>query len=317
MSNLDMAALEIESQSLAKKNGNNDYLENFVKFPDGNGFVVVRILPPAEAGMFNRQKSPLYQGTRIHRVNNKSLHCLKVKDGKRWAGDCPICQYYNWLYQEADKNPADANRLRAMAKSIKPIERYYYNVIVRKVVDDNGNVHENVGPKILSVGQTLHSMIVTYIMGNKEMQIEGLGNITHTATGRDFKIVKTMRASGDETFPNYDKSLILDPSPLGSPDQIKLWMSSLFDLEALRAIKPAEDMKLELKRHLGLIPDEKSNFDPSEYQAGSVVQAGHRSEAVVSQSVVSTATNTQPALNEVENAVSGLEDDEFLDMLRK
>jgi len=307
---LDLASLKAENSRLKEGNagGGSDFLENFVKFPEGNGVVVVRLLGPAASGLFDREDSPFFQATRTHRVNGKSLHCLKSleKSGK-FTGECPICRYYNWLWQESEKKgPEEAAKLQAQARAIKPIERYYYNCIVRKEVQENGDVLENVGPKILSVGKTLHKMIITGIVGNEELQEKGYGDVTDINNGRDFKIIKTMRQSGKDSFPNYDTSKFVDPSVLGNPDQVKLWLASLHDIVSLRTLKDPEELKIELKKHLGVIPADEvtaSGFDPSEYSVG-----GHADEPVVHQESVVNAV--------VAAASEAVGDDEFFQNLR-
>lgn len=309
MSGLDLQGLKTEVERLNKEPGvgGNDFLDNFVKFPEQGGVVVIRLLPPALPGMFNRKASSFYQSTRIHRVNGKSIHCLKTLEGTKWDGDCPICDYYNWLWKESErKDPTEANRLQAQARAIKPIERYYYNCIVRKEVDEKGEVRENVGPKILSVGKTLHKKILTSILGDPTMQEEPLGDVTHFQTGRDFKIVKTIRKSGGNDYPNYDTSKFLEPSAL-DPDQARAWMEAIHDLVSLRHVRDSEELKVELKKHLGIIPDtEGTSFDPSEYQvsSGGGVNVQSVSESASEASAAAAAT------------VEGVDDDDFLEKLR-
>lgn len=313
---LDIAELRQESSRLKEgaNVGGNDFLANFVKFPEGNGVVVLRLLGPATTGMFSRDKSPFYQATRIHRVNNKSIHCLKTLSGSKWGGDCPICDYYNWLWKESEKkSPEEALRLQAQARAIKPIERYYYNCIVRKEHNEQTGVTlENVGPKILSVGKTLHKMIIRAIVGSEELQEPALGDVTDIKLGRDFKIIKTMRQSGKDSFPNYDTSKFLDPSPLGTPEQVKTWLEAVHDLVSLRSLHEAEELKLDLKKHLGLIPNDTGSggFDPTEF-----MMAGADEEPVVRNY---EAAAKSPAVTSAV-ATDGSEpvmDDEFFNQLK-
>ena len=291
---LDILGLREENDRLKEGNNSADYLENFVKFPEGNGVVVLRLLGPAPSGMYGREKNPFFQDTRIHRVNNKSLHCLKRLEGNKFTGECPICRQYNWLWQESEKKgPEEAAQLQAQARAIKPIERYYYNCIVRKEVDEKtGEIRENVGPKILSVGKTLHKMIIRAIVGSEELDEKPLGDVTDIKSGRDFKIIKTMRVSGKDSYPNYDTSRFLDASPLGTTEQIDKWQSTLHDLFGLRTIRDPEELKVELKKHLGVIPDDsaatQSGFDPSEYQASHTASVSV-TETPVSESKMETA----------------------------
>jgi hypothetical protein len=301
---LDIQELMQENERLAQQPGAG-FLDNFVRMPEGNGVVVVRLLPPAAKGMFGRAKNPFYQSTRVHKLNGRNYQCLKILEDKRWNGDCPVCRYYNWLWQESDKQaPELADQTQANARAIKPIERYYYNVLVRQQVNSNGEVETNVGPKILSVGKTLHKRIIMAIVGDKELNEPPLGDVTDLKTGRDFKIIKTMRQSGRESYPNYSDSKFLDVSPLGNPDKIKEWLAGMHDLGALResGLLDYESLKHQLKVHLGLEKDGSSDFDPTEFQGDS---ASDDEQPVVV--VKNTATKPKP-----QPAVDTVVDDEIL-----
>jgi len=294
---LDIQELIQENERLNTQPGAG-FLNNFVKMPDGNGVVVVRLLPPAPKGTFNREKPPFYQSTRVHKLNGRNYQCLKQLEDKRWMGDCPVCRYYNWLWQESEKQAPDlAEQTQNNARAIKPIERYYYNVLVRQQVNSNGEVETNVGPKILSVGKTLHKRIITAIVGDKELNEDPLGDVTDLKTGRDFKIIKTMRQSGREAYPNYSDSKFLDVSPLGDPDQVKEWLANLHDLAALRenGLLEYEPLKHQLKVHLGLEKDEDSEFDPTEFQGGSATQEDSGSEVEATVTVTTTTKAEEPA----------------------
>jgi hypothetical protein len=267
MAGLNLNDLKAEHNRLKDEGQRGDFLKNFVKMPEGKGSVTVRLLPPAKAGMFGRDDNPFYQWTRIHRVNGKSLHDPRVMIDGRWVGENPIGEYLRWLWKESEEKDADEQmKMRAWSRAIKPIERYYYNVIVREEADENGVTQKNVGPKILSIGKTLHQIILKGICGDEELGEEGYGDVTDLKAGRDFKIMKTIRRSGDETYPNYDQSRFLDASPCGSPDEVEVWLAELHDLAALRVLKTPEELDHELKVHLGVKQDTDTNFDPTEYQ---------------------------------------------------
>ena len=303
-----MADLMNENERLEEQGGGN-FLDNFVKMPEKAGHVVVRILsraatPVADGG--------LYMPTRIHNVNSKSLHCPRSLQGGKWMGDCPICRYYSWLWKESEKKAPDlAQKDQALARQIKPIERYYYNVIVRSVHNEKtGEVEKNVGPKILSVGKTIHQMIIRAMVGNESIDEKGLGDVTDVKTGRDFKIVKTLRQSGKDVFPNYSDSKFMDVSPAGTPDEVAKWMANLHDIKVLRTIKDGEFLKKQLKIHLGLEKDEvgSDGFDPSEFQKSSA-----------DDDVVVTETKRVAAPAKIEEPVSKdetLVDDDFVRQLK-
>lgn len=316
---LDILSLQEEVNRLKEGNqgGNNDYLNNFVKFPEGAGAVTIRLLGPAAPGMFERQQSPFYKETRLHRVNGKSLHCLKDfdKKNKKYVGSCPICEYYSWLWQESEKqtDPKKKDEMQAKARAIKPVPRYYFNCIVRQERQEDGSVVENVGPKILSIGATIFKKIITGITGDPELDEKGYGDVTDAVTGRDFKIIKTIKKSGDQEYPNYDNSKYLDVSPLGNPEQIKLWLSTLHDLNSMRILKTEDELKVELKKHLGLIKNDAGSggFDPSEYSStSSSEETSIRTTPSVSERTASLPTESTSSV--VDDNI----DDDFLNSLR-
>lgn len=266
--NLNALSNEYKDIKSTESSSGGSFLENFVKMPEGKGSVVLRILPPAPDGMFGRDDNPFFQATRIHKVNGKSLHDPREKVNGKWSGENPIGDYLRWLWKESEQaSPDERDRMQALYRELKPIDRYYYNVIVRSETDDNGNVKKDVGPKILSVGKTVHEAILRGILGDKEMNQPKLGDVTDFKNGRDFKLVKTIRKSGDNTYPNYESSHFLDESPAGDPDQCKQWMENLHDLKSLRVLKPAEELENELMIHLGLKQESSSsNFDPTKFQ---------------------------------------------------
>jgi hypothetical protein len=263
---LDMQELLQESERLEQGQGG-DFQSNVVRMPEKSGFVVVRILPPGRG-------KKLFCATRIHKVNRKNLHCPRVltqnPKGKKYWKDadpkcpCPVCRYNSEIWKEA----ADEDEARERQKQIgvNAYERYYYNVIVRQEVDPKtGEVHKNVGPKILSIGVQLHERIIRAIVGDTKNEEKGLGDITDIKNGRDFKIIKNIRP-GKDSFPEYNESKFLDPSPLGSPDECDLWLNSLHDLAALRVLRPVEEMKLELQKHLGIIEDDDTGFNINDFR---------------------------------------------------
>jgi hypothetical protein len=173
-----------------------------------------------------------------------------------------------WRESEKDGVSADeADAFQTKARSIKPIERYYYNVIVRSQIGSNGETEENVGPKIFSCGKTVHKMIIRAIVGDEELGEAPLGDISDLVEGRDFKLIKRMRKSGSQSYPNYNESKFLEPSPLGTKDSAKEWLSGLHDLSSLRNLKTEDELKHELKMFLGVAQESASGgFDPSEFK---------------------------------------------------
>jgi hypothetical protein len=285
---LDMTQLfeEAERFESEEEGGNNkNFLEKFVIMPEKEGFVVVRLLPPMRGKKF-------YCATRTHRLAKdpknpkvaKNFHCPRElvtgKGGKKYWVDsdpkygCPVCLYTRAIWAEVEvaeggavdtknmKTP-EGRRLHAEYSRIKAIERYYYNCVVRHY-DKKGNLEKSEGPKILSIGKTLHERIVRAAVGDPKAGEKGLGDISDLKTGRDFKIVKKLRPV--TFFPYYDESKFQNPSPLGDKDQIEGWLSSLHDLAALRVLKPVEELDIALQKYTGALPDDDTNFDMSKYR---------------------------------------------------
>ena len=250
---MDLNEIKKEADRINKNN--QSYLDNYVKMPEGTGFVVVRFLPKVKG-------KGLWCSTRIHSINGKNYHCLRnlVTDGSKsvWrpdfsVGDCPICVAYNALWELIKKtdNGSEKAKLEAKARAIKPVERYYWNVIVRSEVDPKTQeVRKNVGPKILSIGKTLHGMVLESIKGNEMMGLEPLGDITDPKKGRDFKIMKkVVKGGGGAEYPNYDSSVFLDPSPAGTTEDLKTWLTNIHDLQALRKLADREEIQVEVSKY--------------------------------------------------------------------
>ena len=261
---LDLGSIQNDYKGLKASEGSGgSFLENFVKMPEGKGSVVMRLLPPKEGG-------PFYLVTALHRVNGKSIHDIREysRETGKWVGHNPIVDYMRHIWKQSEQAaPAERDRLQALYRQIKPVERYYYNVIVREERAEDGTLKKNVGPKILSVGKMVHEIILRGILGDKEMNQPRLGDVTDAKSGYDFKLVKTIRKSGDQQFPNYEGSHFLEQSPAGTPDEVSSWMGSLHDLTSLRTLKTAEELEHELQVHLGLKQDSSSGagFDPSKF----------------------------------------------------
>lgn len=266
--NFDMDAMQSDLDRVEKKPGQVDtsYKKKYVLMPKGEGSLSIRILP---ADTPKGRKLP-YASTRLHYLNGRSYHCLRESQGGSWRGDCPICTYYYALYQMAKeaKSIDAAKQIEDIAKSFKPIERYYYNVIVRKEIDsETKEVVHNVGPKIWSAGKSLHGRILRAFLGNKKLDEAPLGNIANPFTGRDFKIIKEIRKSGGKEYPNYDQSKFEGESVLGDKDQIKNWLENLWDLEAERTneLKTYEELQHQIDIVQGKVQDDSLGYNIEDF----------------------------------------------------
>jgi hypothetical protein len=311
---LDLGSLQNDYKTLKAAEGSGgSFYENFVKMPEGKGSVVMRLLPPAPKGTFGHEENPFYLVTAIHRVNGKSLHDIRDYVGGKWVGKNPITEYMRTLWKESEQAaPEEAERKRSLYRQIKPVERYYYNVIVREERAEDGTIKKNVGPKILSVGKTVHEIILRGILGDKEMNQPRLGDVTDFKSGYDFKLVKTIRKSGDQSFPNYEGSHFLEQSPAGDPDDCKRWMESLHDLKALRILKSYEELEHELLVHLGLKQDVAGGFDINKYSS-----KPSASTTVEAKTSASPAIAVAEESEDSDGSDASDADEDFLEELRK
>ena len=320
---LDLSEMQLENERVNAEpgsfGGGEDFLEKFVRLPERDGFTIMRIMPRKKGGKH-------YCATRVHTLSNpttkkkRTYHCPKVlvqtEKGPRWQGDCIVCKYYSDLWQKSETLNGKAQEdLQNQARSIKPVERYYYNVIVRAEKDfKTGEVKKNVGPKIYSCGKTVHAKICRAIVGDESAGEKGLGDITHPMTGRDFRVVKkVVKGGGGAEYPNYDNSKFEDVAPAGSPDELTNWIENLHDLQALRAIKSEDELKHALRVHLGMVKEgEAQDDDLNEFR-----NAGHTastsSSSVVSDSIREELTvSSSPAASEGKSGEEILADDDFM-----
>lgn len=265
--NLDDVANE--DQRLSNEGGQNNFLDQFVPMPDvkpgQTGSVTLRILPPTKGGK-------LFQYNRVHSINGRKVHCPRPLANGKWDRNvpCPICDYYSSLWRKVDiatkeGRVDEAERLKDEARALKPVERYYYNALVRSLTVD-GETKKNVGPRILSIGKILHSMIVRAIMGDPADPDSKLGNITDPKNGYDFIIRKEVTPG--EGFPKYDRSgFARNSSVLGEPGEISQWAANLHDLTKLRNPPEVDKLEKELAIHRHLIPDDDTSFKTEDFDA--------------------------------------------------
>jgi hypothetical protein len=307
-------------------NAGGGFLDQFVPMPEvkpgQTGSVAVRILPPAKG-------AKLFQYNRTHKINGRSIHCPRPLVNGKWERNvpCPICDYYNSLWKTIDKiekqhgkDCPEAEPYKEEARDLKPVERYYYNAIVRSMTVD-GKEMKNVGPRILSVGKILHTMIIRAMVGNPGDPDSKLGNIADLKNGWDFIIRKSVTL-GSEAFPKYDSSSFArNPSPAGAPEEISVWAANLQDLSKLRNPREVELLEKELAIHRGLIPDETETFDTTSFDAKWGKKASDEVSSVVEKSK-STKTQVSVAADvvsepELPTEDLAIEDDSFLKELEE
>jgi hypothetical protein len=264
---LDLSEVEREKNFLERKNSTptSSFLDNLLKFPDGAGFVICRILParPKQRHCCHTRTHVL-KSTFMERV--RTFHCIRelnVETG-RWEGECPICAYWNDLWYKIRRTPEglEQNKLKKEASEIRPVDRYYFNALAINSKPPTGQTIDD-GPLILSVGKILYTKFVTAVAGDKANEIPGLGNVTHPITGRNFKIIKAIKP-GDEKWPEYGSSHFLEESRIGTDEQIKEWLEKCHDLQSLRRLVPGEELLRALRIYKGKEKDRQTSFDLSE-----------------------------------------------------
>lgn len=298
---LNLDEINKEADRLTKTSGTNDV---YVKMPEKDGFVVMRLLPKLKG-------KDLYCSTRIHYINNKSLHCMRVPVEGKWVidpekGECPACKKYNALWQEAKALPEgmEKSKITSKARSLKPVERYFWNVIVRSENNaKTGLVDKNVGPKILAIGKTVQTLILESIRGNELVGKEALGDVTDPFKGRDLKLVKkVVRGGNGEGYPNYDQSVFTDPSAAGSTEELKKWLQNINDLKECRKVGTKDEMDLEIRKFM----NPSANMEDDE-----PVQ----SQAKVSSSTASSKKSQNEEKSnkaDIDPELAGMVDDDFL-----
>lgn len=319
---LDLAEMLTEYERVSAESSsasNDDYLEKFVKLPEKQGNVVLRFIPIKKGQKFSCV-------TRVHTLSNPSTkrkrayHCRReltqTDRGPQWRGDCIICKYYSDLWQKSEGYSGKQQEdLQNQARAIKPVERYYYNVIVRQQKSKDGTIENNVGPKIYSCGKSQHAKITRAVVGDEVAGDKPLGDITHPVNGRDFKVVKKIvKGGGGMEYPNYDDSKFEDPSPLGTKEEVLKWLESSHDLQSLRVVKEPEELKQALRIHLGMIQEDDSKDDDlEEFRTVGQSQAPSQSSVSASTKIKEEVIVSSPESNSSNGEENDLlADDEFM-----
>lgn len=330
---LDMAEVMQESERVNAEPGfnNEEYLAKFVRMPERDGFVLMRFLP-------RKKGTKLFCATRTHTLTNpitkqkRAYHCPKtleqvertIQGVKKlvpmWKGDCIICKYYSDLWQKSESAVGkEQETLQNQAREIKPVERYYYNVIVRQEKDPKtGEVTKNAGPKIYSCGKQVHAKIMRAIVGDESAGETPLGDITNPVNGRDFRVVKKITKSGNREFPNYDFSKFESESPAGSPEELDKWLENLNDIQGLRKLKTTEELRHALRVHLGMVTEGEAPQDDDLAEFRGAASKSNKAPAVAA-SVIGDDTVRQELVTQTEATQSNraeeqelLADDDFM-----
>lgn len=323
---LDLNDLKKEAKSLNSENNysSDEYFQKYVRLPERDGFVLMRFLPRKKGKNF-------FCETRIHTLINpttgqkRMFHCPKVPvktdKGKQYRGDCIICKYYSDLWQKSDNlSGKEQDDMRNDARALKPIERYYYNVIVRSEIDPKTkSTSTNVGPKIYSCGKQIHAKIMSSIFGDETTGEKELGDITHPTTGRDFRLVKKVSKSGNREYPNYDFSKFEEVSSAGTMEELEKWLNNLHELESIRTVKTPEELRQALRVHCGMIVEgvQDDSLDEFRVARGTAKPADVKInsniiQATAADSVDDSLLAKKTAKSVISDETESLVDDDFL-----
>lgn len=214
--------------------------------------------PVSGVGAFTLRLCPAKKGkkfclrTRIHRVGDQSFQCPKELVNNRWEGDCTICDYFAksllcfCLTQKPRFYSGTQDQFQKDLNGIKPIERYYFNVIARG--------QEERGPLKWSCGKAIYAAILEGIVGNpNDPQVPVLGDVTHPKKGHDLLVRQTIRHEGGMQLPDYAGTQYMPTSQLGTTRQINKWMKQLHDLDTLRVLRSKDEMLVALEQVFGYL----------------------------------------------------------------
>ena len=318
---IDMAELEKELKHMSADSNSANTGEDakFVRMPtQREGKVIMRILPKKKGG------SHWYCATRLHYLsmgngNKRAYHCTRNRidtdKGIRWVGDCFICKYYSMLWRDSEKLSGDEQvKLQNQARDIKPVERYYFNVIVRQETDPRTNeTKQNVGPKVYSAPKVIYEKILRAMKGDDMAGEAPLGDITNPKTGRDFRVVKkTVRVGNGPEYPNYDASKFEEISQVGTVKEFESWLDSLHDLNSLRVLKTQEELKQAIRVHTGMASgQDEQDDDLAEFRTNGKQASTSTASDVIREELV--VTTTKPAASFASSSSSSSEEEQMAD----
>lgn len=294
------------------------FTENFVQMPESDGLIIGRILPSRTGRIRD-----LFCSTRLHTLNGKHIHCPREIVGERWQGKCPICEKYSRLWKESDTKPKNSEEqlyLQSEARKLKPNERYYYNFEVKQQTGTfkNNQPNKTNVPLILSVGKQVHAKILKAMLGSEEEMEPPLGKIYDPEVGRDFKIIKKSKHGTDNrVYPFYDDSKFLEPSSLGSAEHIKELLENLHDLQALRSLRPFEELQQELWQHEHPGESDDTSFTPSNFEKAEKTDTRPTTTNAVKTEVKVPVVEKKAEKQDISDEDAALLEDEFLKSLDK
>jgi hypothetical protein len=224
---IDLNKLREKYKQIADKENNteNKLSDSFLKVANGSN--MIRILPPKteeESFMVEIPEHRFKWGSGIHYVT-----CFKAHNES-----CPLCDaYYKlWDMHNALGLPKGSkSKFGSRAGTIRGKPRYYMNVLNRK---DNT-------VKIYSAPEQVFVLVMQGILGNDDLGIEPLGDVTDLQAGYDFNLISTPKGE----FQSFEQSRFrATPSPLGNKSEIASILDQRHNLQALIKNEDYEKVKL-------------------------------------------------------------------------
>jgi hypothetical protein len=175
----------------------------------------VRFLPE---GQFNHS---VFITRRQHYVNGHGklgvpIACRKKLVNGSWTGNCPLCDHYESLVNNLPKSQTWKNDVPPdEIRSIKAVQRYYYNVLVT-LPDGTKTL------KLLSLGAFIHDQI----FGKTDVSKNNHTHLTDLRNGLDVTITK----SSNLGWPQFHINLSRKESLAISEDSFDRVMANCRDL---------------------------------------------------------------------------------------
>lgn len=225
--------------------------ENLWKPKEGKN--IIRIVPSKES-----PQNPFIE-LHFHYLGNKT-YLSPLSYGNR----DPIAEFADGLKADQNRDPKER---WAEARPFMPKLRTYVTVIVRG--------EEEKGVRFYSFGQTVYKEILSYIND------PDYGDITDPKTGRDIVLEYTDKKNSDTNFAKTSLKVKPAVSPLGTKEQLEVWMEVQPDLRAMY-VEPSYN---ELKAVLATYLDPEASVIPAAQAASSpasktVEAAAPKKEAV-------------------------------------
>lgn len=152
-----------------------------------------------------------------HGVGGEPIPCRKKLVNGSWVGNCPMCDHHAEI-SNFYGNYKIIDMYKAEARAIKPVQRYYYNVLAA-LPDGTKTL------KLLSLSALVHDEIF-----NESGSKNNYEHLTDLRNGRDVIIKKETRAFGNGGYPQFSMKLDKKSTLAISEDSMHRVMANCRDL---------------------------------------------------------------------------------------